>query len=138
MKEQLFDDVLEKVISFVRSEIITPPDVSSRTEKRKASQAENTILISHLKDEISFLREEIHQKNCIIKNMTEKSLMRDERNFSYKNQSITFDLNTPETKTVDTDIMQSQGKDIAQLLNDQLIDIRIKNIMSLLRCAIRC
>ena len=126
LKEQIFGDVLEKVMSFVRREVITSSAVSSRTDKKKTSQDENTILISHMEDEISFLREEVHQKNCIIKNMTEKSLMHDEKDFSYKTQNITYDQNTLATRKNYIDVTQSQRDDIKQLLNDQLIAIRLK------------
>ena len=116
LKKQLYDDILEKVMNHVRNEVFTSTNIDySRADKRKRSNIEDkTLLISHLKDEVSFLRQEVCQKNNIInKLLMENPLMRDERNFSYISQNEIVDNHNESeaTDVADTQSeIQSQGE----------------------------
>ena len=125
LKKQLYDDILEKVMNHVRSEVFTSTNIdSSRANRRKRlDDDEKNLLISHLKDEISFLKEEICQKNHIINKLTENSSMRDKENLSHRSKYLIF---AKHDETVDINELQSQRTKAKHLLEDQLIAIRLQ------------
>ena len=153
LKKTLYDDILYKVLETVRQELPTSTTINDRSCTKKKRSEELEELVSHLKNEISFLREEVRVKNLIIKDLVGgKSLMRDEAIFSHVDTGINLsvkksnhpgniddvfdnnehvfsgDTDTPivENEYADTSLLQNDShKNCEQKINDQLIAVRI-------------
>ena len=126
LRRKVYDDVLKTVLDTVRNEFITP---SYHNRMYLSKLDEKDELIKHLKSEIEFLREEVRHKN---KNSTTESLMHDYVDFSHINPPSEINLRNNNVTFVPREGITEHVEDNArlerstQLLNDQLISIRIE------------
>ena len=126
LRRKVYDDVLKTVLDTVRNEFITP---SYHNRMYLSKLDEKDELIKHLKSEIEFLREEVRHKN---KNSTTESLMHDYVDFSHINPTSEINLRNNNVTFVPREGITEHVEDNArlerstQLLNDQLITIRIE------------
>lgn len=131
IKSDLYDDVLCKVFETIRKEIPTQTTINDRKLTKKGKSESLEELVTHLRSEVEFLREEIKTKNFIIKDlMAMKSVMRNNQNISHnmsENNLIKSNFeNCSRTVPMELSVVENEdNKNSHQSLNDQLNSIRI-------------
>ena len=68
---KLYEDILHKVMYHINSNVLSDTNITDRSEPRKSKKSvESEELISNLKTEVEFLRNEIREKNELIKTLS--------------------------------------------------------------------
>ena len=83
LKDQLYNDLLDKITTKMRDELNSTYNVRDRRHKKIERELnEKNEMIAHLEQEVFFLREENAQKNNIILNLAAKSPVHVDDDFS--------------------------------------------------------
>ena len=95
VSKSLYEDILQKVMNRINSSVLSDMNVTHRKSKTYGRNPETEELISSLKSEINFLREEVKEKNALIKILSSCTVHQNQtlNDISLRDNSLTDSVN---------------------------------------------